>query len=696
MKNSKKTGSRRRQAVLKKYGILLAGMLLLLQTLPVPGDDGTEAWEPDDGSVFQEPEETEPAEEPVVEEPVVEEPVVAEEPVVEEPVVTEEAVGSETSDPADQDAGAESAGAPAAPETVGAPLQESVSGQGEYGGLETEEFLQEETGLLQTEEVMNPEDGGTGGERSGNEDPDDSLDTDTLLAKYAEEYGISDYLPWLYGIMLSESGGVYHPDGGGLMGISNASGGISIGRAASVREGCRVFRTCLDRADAFGCDLDTAVQAYNYGISFVDYVAVRGGMYTLGIAQSFAREKSGGATVSFSNPIAVEINGGWMYRYGCMFYVPCVHAQMNGTDDAIAEMKEREPAYMLTLLDNRIASGWQEHTETSGDKETAPGNDRESADRLLFWLLGKAFGTPNPSEAGQDPADSLAVLTNCGFEKVSVRYDDGQLSEEIRYGDILPMADGVAVNAGGDIWWRLNPAGRDWLFTETTALDAGIPDSITGYSQGNEITLYRFMGEYTEPGPFEDLPGAVPADAEKPQGTETGKDGDKQSTDSAAVVNGPDAENKAGQNTETGTDTAGIKTTGTAAGAGTQGAFQVTPSAAGTSSAAPSGTAAPVPAPSGTQAAAPSEMQAAATSETPAPTPSETPTPTPSETPTPTPTPTPSEAPEQTKPALELTWAQMHDPHYMDITVDGKRVWPDLKLPDLQVSFRHGSGTDPR
>ena len=66
------------------------------------------------------------------------------------------------------------------------------------------------------------------------------------------------------------------------------------------------------------------IQSYNYGGEFTRYVASRGKKYTFSLAERFAREKSGGKTVRYSNEIAVQKNGGWRYAYGNMFYVPLV------------------------------------------------------------------------------------------------------------------------------------------------------------------------------------------------------------------------------------------------------------------------------------------------------------------------------------------------------------------------------------
>ena len=72
-------------------------------------------------------------------------------------------------------------------------------------------------------------------------------------------------------------------------------------------------------------DLNVAIQSYNYGGGYVGYVAGKGKKHTYNLAEIFAREKSGGKKVTYTNPIAVAKNGGWRYGYGNMFYVELVN-----------------------------------------------------------------------------------------------------------------------------------------------------------------------------------------------------------------------------------------------------------------------------------------------------------------------------------------------------------------------------------
>ena len=120
------------------------------------------------------------------------------------------------------------------------------------------------------------------------------------VEKYAKEYGISDYVNYLLAIMQVESGGT------GTTDVMQASESLglplnSLSVEESIKQGCKYFSELLKSAEAKGCDIDTVVQAYNYGGGFIDYVAKHGKKYTFELAVSFAKDKSGGVKVTYKN-----------------------------------------------------------------------------------------------------------------------------------------------------------------------------------------------------------------------------------------------------------------------------------------------------------------------------------------------------------------------------------------------------------
>lgn len=158
-----------------------------------------------------------------------------------------------------------------------------------------------------------------------------------MVERYAAQCGISEYVNVLLAIMQVESGGMLED----VMQSSESMGlpPNSLDAESSIRQGCRYFAELLAKADRLGCDLDSAIQAYNYGGGFLDYAAARGGRYSFQLAQAFAEEKSGGVRVPYENEISVAENGGWRYNYGNMFYVRLVSQYLYAAhfDDAAVQ-----------------------------------------------------------------------------------------------------------------------------------------------------------------------------------------------------------------------------------------------------------------------------------------------------------------------------------------------------------------------
>lgn len=140
-----------------------------------------------------------------------------------------------------------------------------------------------------------------------------------LIYQYAEENGIREYARYLFAIMQVETGG----QGVDVM-QSLAYSGLPEHLKTpekSIEYGCRYFATLLTQANTVGCDIETVVQAYNYGGGYIDYIAQNGKEHRYTLAVNFAASKSSGVKVVYNNPLAVRMNGGWRYQYGNMFYV---------------------------------------------------------------------------------------------------------------------------------------------------------------------------------------------------------------------------------------------------------------------------------------------------------------------------------------------------------------------------------------
>ncbi|EAC6499371.1 bifunctional lytic transglycosylase/C40 family peptidase [Listeria monocytogenes] len=143
-----------------------------------------------------------------------------------------------------------------------------------------------------------------------------------MVEKYANEYGVEEYINVLLAIIQVESGGTAED----VMQTSESLGlpPNTLGREKSIKQGVKYFASLLQTSERNGSDLNAVIQSYNYGGGFLSYISNRGNKYSFELAESFSREYSGGEKVPYPNPIAIPINGGWRYNYGNMFYVQLV------------------------------------------------------------------------------------------------------------------------------------------------------------------------------------------------------------------------------------------------------------------------------------------------------------------------------------------------------------------------------------
>jgi hypothetical protein len=107
----------------------------------------------------------------------------------------------------------------------------------------------------------------------------------------------------------------------------------SLGSEDSIAQGCSYFAEILGDAEKKNCDLDAVIQAYNFGIDYLDFAAERGGDSDLDMATEFAEWKSGGEKTEYSSALALEVNGGWRYKYGNMFYAELVKKIVENLED---------------------------------------------------------------------------------------------------------------------------------------------------------------------------------------------------------------------------------------------------------------------------------------------------------------------------------------------------------------------------
>jgi hypothetical protein len=73
-------------------------------------------------------------------------------------------------------------------------------------------------------------------------------------------------------------------------------------------------------------DVLNVVQSYNFGGGFLGYCEKS---YSLETSIAFSKEKAGGKTVTYTNPVAVSLGYDYRFAYGNMFYSQLVKQYLN-------------------------------------------------------------------------------------------------------------------------------------------------------------------------------------------------------------------------------------------------------------------------------------------------------------------------------------------------------------------------------
>lgn len=147
----------------------------------------------------------------------------------------------------------------------------------------------------------------------------------------AEKYHVSEYTDLLMGIVYTESRG----KGTDLMQSSESLYGeqnMIESQTESIDQGVYHFAEVYQQAQKSGCDLWTAVQAYNYGGQYIDYVKKNGGKNSVKLAEAYSKDvlspflgNQDQSTYRYWHPLSLFYNGGYLYQNGGnMFYADLV------------------------------------------------------------------------------------------------------------------------------------------------------------------------------------------------------------------------------------------------------------------------------------------------------------------------------------------------------------------------------------
>lgn len=153
------------------------------------------------------------------------------------------------------------------------------------------------------------------------------LDYKDTVKKYAKKENIEKYTDTLLAIMMAETKG----EGSDVMQSSESKGleRNSLGPEESIEQACIYFAALIDIAHNLDIKDDKAlIQSYNFGPGYLTYIAKHGKKHKESLAIEYAKEHSGGEKVRYMHIYAIKKNGGWIYKFGNMFYEAIVEEYM--------------------------------------------------------------------------------------------------------------------------------------------------------------------------------------------------------------------------------------------------------------------------------------------------------------------------------------------------------------------------------
>ncbi|MCD5001127.1 lysozyme family protein [Enterococcus saccharolyticus] len=151
------------------------------------------------------------------------------------------------------------------------------------------------------------------------------------VAYAVEKNGIPEYKELAMSIIMTETKGT----GQDLMQSSESAYGEpnKIQNAnESIDQGVHYLAQAIERAENQHTDLWTAVQAYNFGLDYIDFVAKHGGKNSLDLAEEYSKEvlspllgNPEKTTYRYLGVQSVIYNGGYLYHNGGnLFYAELV------------------------------------------------------------------------------------------------------------------------------------------------------------------------------------------------------------------------------------------------------------------------------------------------------------------------------------------------------------------------------------
>ncbi|MGG5358763.1 MULTISPECIES: lysozyme family protein [unclassified Enterococcus] len=151
------------------------------------------------------------------------------------------------------------------------------------------------------------------------------------ITEAVEKYDMEEYEDLVKAVILTESKG----EGTDLMQSSESAYGepnVIDTPAKSIDQGVSYLKKVIQETEKQGCNFWTAVQAYNFGVDYIQYVKNNGGTNSVELAETYSREvlspllgNENQSQVRYWKLQSLFYNGGYLYHNGGnMFYADIV------------------------------------------------------------------------------------------------------------------------------------------------------------------------------------------------------------------------------------------------------------------------------------------------------------------------------------------------------------------------------------
>lgn len=155
---------------------------------------------------------------------------------------------------------------------------------------------------------------------------------ESTVQEAAKKHGVEEYADLALAIIYTETKG-NHLD---VMQSSESKYGLQNKietSEESIDIGVAHLAEVIKLSNQKKCDIWTAIQAYNFGMNYIDYISENGGETTVELAKKYSRDilapllgNKDGETYFYKSPLALFYSGGKLYKNGGNYlYAKTVH-----------------------------------------------------------------------------------------------------------------------------------------------------------------------------------------------------------------------------------------------------------------------------------------------------------------------------------------------------------------------------------